>query len=357
MNESRLTALLKKAAERGASDLHITAGTKPFIRVDNKLQRLQDEPVLMPEDTEAIIFSVVDQEHAAILKIKGETDMAFGIKGFGRFRLNAYRQRGSYACAFRLMHPEIPDIETLGLPAVLRDCCYKRDGLVLITGPTGTGKSTTLAAMVQEINKNRAVHVITLEDPIEYLHRHGESMIDQREIGIDSETFGTALRAAMREDPDVIVIGEMRDRETISAALTAAETGHLIITTLHTTSAASSVERIIDVFPPKERDEIRLQLSMVLKTAASQRLIPRADGNGRVAAFEVMQGTPAIRNIIKDNRLIQLKSAIQTGTRDGMQTMDQALGKLVSEGIIKEEDAREFMTDPAEPQPKAVLKW
>ncbi len=341
----QLMELLKAARAQGASDLHISVATVPVIRVNNQLIHMEDQPRLMPDDTKRLLLSVMNEEQVQTLKSNGEVDLSFGVPDLGRFRINVYSQRGSYAAAIRIMNTRVPEPEELGLPESVIDLYKKKSGLVLVTGPTGSGKSTTLASLIQKINNNRRCHILTLEDPIEYLYRHNLSLVDQREIGLDSHSFVTALRAALREDPDVILVGEMRDLETISTAITAAETGHLVFSTLHTSTAASTINRIIDVFPEGQKEQLRTQLAIVLESVVSQRLLPKADGSGRVACFEVMHCTPAIRSLIRENKIFQIPSTMQTNRKQGMITMDEALTDAASRGIITKETAMEFVTD------------
>jgi twitching motility protein PilT len=279
------------------------------------------------------------------LEKKGELDFSISRTGLGRFRINAYRQRGSYGLAIRALAVRIPSMEELKLPMILKDLAMKQRGLILVTGPTGSGKSTTLASVIDYINMQRSCHILTLEDPIEYLHRHNLSMVNQREMGHDSFDFANALRAALRQDPDVILVGEMRDLETIAIAVTAAETGHLVLSTLHTVGAAKTIDRVIDVFPPHQQQQIRVQLASELEGVISQQLLPTADGVGRVAAFEVMTATPAIRNLIRENKTHQIQSVIQTGTKFGMKTMDSSLIELYKNGIVTQEMALDYSVD------------
>lgn len=330
--------LLTKAREEKASDLHITVGKPPIVRVNGDLIELGGYDALMPEQTERMISAMLNEERLNTFNKKGEVDFSFVMPG-GRFRVNAYRQRGSFAVAIRLLVQEIPTLEQLNMPECLKTLSMKQRGLVLLTGPTGSGKSTTLAAMVNYINQNRRAHVITIEDPIEYLHRHNQSIINQREIGEDTGSFAAALRASLREDPDVILVGEMRDVETVSAAVTAAETGHLVLSTLHTNGAANTVDRIIDVFPPHQQQQIRIQTASILEGVITQQLIPVADGKGRVAALEIMLATDAIANLVREGKTHQINSCIQTGVAMGMQPMDFHLAKLVKSGIITKEMA------------------
>ena len=336
--------ILETAKIAGASDVHLTVGIPPKMRVNGDLLSM-DFPKLLPPDTEALIDVVLNEKQKSIFSERGELDMSFSIRDLGRYRVNVYRQRGSVAMAFRLVGTEIPTPEELGIPDSVIELSQRKRGLVLVTGPTGSGKSTTLAAIIDKINNTRDAHVITLEDPIEYLHQHKLSMVNQREIGIDSGSYASALRAALREDPDVILVGEMRDFETISVAITAAETGHLVLSTLHTIGAASTVDRMIDVFPPHQQQQIRIQLSNVLEAVISQQLIPTADGRGRVAAFEVMHANHAVRNLIREGKSHQLMSIMQTSRKLGMVTMDEALFQLFSKGRITKEDAIEFAQD------------
>lgn len=343
--DPKLEELLLLAKELGASDLHLTVGSVPAVRVNNELIRMEGQTILLPEDTRRLLFGVMNEEHAEAFQELGETDFAFGLPGIGRFRVNAYRQRGSVAMAVRIMSGSIPRPEDLDVPESVIGLTRKQAGLVLVTGPTGAGKSTTLASLIQRINETRHCHVLTLEDPIEYLYRHEQSLVDQREIGLDSVSFSAGLRSALREDPDVILVGEMRDLETISTALTAAETGHLVFSTLHTLGAASTVNRIIDVFPEAQKEQIRTQLSMVLESVVSQRLLPKADGSGRVACFEVMHCTSAIRNLIRDNKTFQIPGILQTSRRMGMMSMEDSLADAFRRGLITEQVAMEYAQD------------
>ena len=337
--------ILKTAKDAGASDVHITVGIAPKMRVNGTLVTM-DYPRMMPDDTKEIFVSISTDVQRSRFEELGEYDMSFSIPSIGRFRVNAFKQRGTVAMAFRLVGTSVPDVEELGIPESVVDLYTRKRGLVLVTGPTGSGKSTTLAALVDKINKNREAHVVTLEDPIEYLHRHAKSMVNQREIGLDSDNYANALRAALREDPDVIMVGEMRDFETISVAITAAETGHLVLSSLHTLDAASTVDRIIDVFPPHQQQQIRVQFANVLEAVVSQQLIPRADGNGRVAAFEVLHANYAVRNLIRESKSHQLISVMQTNRKQGMILMDDAIMKLYSEGKITKDEAVKFASDP-----------
>ena len=345
--DPQLKHFLALAIEMGASDIHISVGAPPVVRLHDRIRPLEDQPRLMPDDTRRLLFSIIDEDHMDALTENGETDLSYGIPELGRFRVNVYRQRGSLAAAIRIMQTSVPAPEKLGIPQTITDLYKKKSGLVLVTGPTGSGKSTTLASLIQKINLNRCCHVLTLEDPIEYLYRHNCSLVDQREIGLDSKSFASALRAALREDPDVILVGEMRDLETIATAITAAETGHLVFSSLHTNDAASTINRIIDVFPENQKQQIRTQLSMVMESVISQRLLPRADGKGRTACFEIMHCTPAIRSLIRDDKIHQIQSFIETGSKAGMITMDEALFQAVSEGRITRATACEYAQDTA----------
>ena len=336
--------ILIAAKEAGASDVHITVGVPPKMRVNGDLLNM-NFPRMLPPDTLALSEEVMNETQKKKFEDNGECDMSFSIPDLGRYRVNVYHQRGTAAMAFRLVGTSVPSPQELGIPASIIELSQRKRGLVLVTGPTGSGKSTTLAAIIDNINHTRDAHVITLEDPIEYLHKHDLSMVNQREIGIDSGTYANALRAALREDPDVILVGEMRDFETISVAITAAETGHLVLSTLHTIGAASTVDRVIDVFPPHQQQQIRIQLSNVLEAVISQQLIPTADGKGRVAAFEVMHANHAVRNLIREGKSHQLMSVMQTNRKLGMITMDEAISQLYYSGRITREDAIEFAQD------------
>jgi twitching motility protein PilT len=345
-----LETILRFASMIDASDIHITTGMMPVLRLNGSLLGLSDidkEGIcasmfkkLTPQDTKQMVKEIMDEVQYKYFEDAGEIDFSYSIPGVGRFRVNAFKQRCSVAIAIRLIKNEIPSIKSLGLPDVVADLARRPKGLVLVTGPTGSGKSTTLAAMVDLINTEYSYHIITLEDPIEYLHSHKKSIVNQREIGIDSKSFAQALRASLREDPDVILVGEMRDLETISTAITAAETGHLVLATLHTTSAALTIDRIIDVFPPHQQNQVRIQLANTLQGVICQQLLPRADGKGRVVVLEIMVTTPAIRNLIRENKTYQIISQIQTGGKYGMRTMDMSLRELVQKGIITQETAK-----------------
>jgi twitching motility protein PilT len=334
-----LYELLKLMIEKNASDLHVTTGSPPRLRVDGKLVNI-DHPPLNPADTKALCYSVLTEAQKHKYEENNELDLSFGVKGLSRFRANIFMQRGAVAGAFRTIPFDIRSFKDLGLPEIMNEIVKKPRGLILVTGPTGSGKSTTLAAMIDRINEDRSEHIITIEDPIEYLHPHKKCLINQREVNADTASFGIALRYILRQDPDVVLIGEMRDLETIEAALTVSETGHLTLATLHTNSAVQTINRIIDVFPPHQQEQIRVQLSFVLEGILAQQLIPKKSGSGRVLAIEVLVPTPAIRNLIREDKIHQLYSMMQTGqSKFGMQTMNQSLFDLFSRRLISYEDA------------------
>lgn len=336
--------LLLMAKEKNASDVHITVGIPPKCRVNGELMDM-GVPSLLPQDTDALVKSLMNERQFEYLEKEGEVDFSYSINQIGRYRVNVFKQRGSYAAAIRLVGTEIPSPESLGLTKSIVDLTNKKRGLVLVTGPTGSGKSTSLASLINVMNNQDNVHIITLEDPIEYLHKHKKAIVNQREIGLDSRSFSNALRAALRQDPDVILVGEMRDLDTISIAVTAAETGHLVFSTLHTIGAASTIDRIIDAFPPHQQQQIRIQLSSVLECIISQQLIPTMDGKGRVAAFEIMHVNSAIRNLIREGKTHQIQSIIQTNKKIGMQTMDDSIFELYTRGIIDSEQATMYAVD------------
>jgi twitching motility protein PilT len=340
--------VLLEVMDRRASDLHIAAGAPPMIRVRGHLRPLDGFPVLTPSDTREVVYSILSNDQRQKLETDWQLDFAYSIPGHGRFRVNAYFQRSAVGAAFRMIPATIVPIDELGLPPIVHELAKKPRGLVLVTGPTGSGKSTTLASMIDEINMTREEHIMTIEDPIEFLHRHKKCIVNQRELGSDAPTFAAALKAALRQDPDVILVGEMRDLETISTALTAAETGHLVFATLHTQSAPQTVDRIIDVFPPQQQQQVRVQLSLALQGVMTQQLLPTSDGASRVAAIEVMVPTPAVRNLIREGKTHQIASSMQTGTGVGMQTMDMALASLVRAGKISHRLAEERSTTPDE---------
>jgi twitching motility protein PilT len=333
--------LLTKSVEMKASDIFITVGVPPTFKIDGKLVNL-DHPVLTPEDTEAFAKSLFKrEEHYQEFLENGDKDFSISLKGIGRYRVVVYNQRGSFAVAIRVLSFIHEEPEDLKIPQSVLNFHKRTKGLVLITGPTGSGKSTTLSRIIDLINKNRSCHIITLEDPIEYLHKHNMSIVDQREIGLDAKSYSQALKSAMRQAPDVILIGEMRDRETISAALTAAETGHLVFSTLHTLGAAKTIDRIVDIFPSDQQQQIKVQLSTVLQGVVSQQLVP-SEKLGRIPAFEIMLVNPAIRNLIREGKVPQIDAAIQTGRSEGMTSMDLSLANLCNEGNISREDAIQY---------------
>jgi twitching motility protein PilT len=340
----RIEILLEEVIKKKASDLHLQVGLPPMLRIDGALVPVAGAEVLNDEAVEALVFAVLDEDQKQILLKDKEFDFSFAFGDLGRFRVNAFHERGNLASALRLITNEILTIEQLGLPPIVNKFADYPRGLVLVTGPTGSGKSTTLAAMIHKINQERAEHIITIEDPIEYTHRSKKSVIVQREVHYDTYSFSAALRSALREDPDVVLIGEMRDLETIASAITIAETGHLVFATLHTNSAAQSIDRMIDVFPPHQQPQIRSQLSNILMSITSQRLIP-AIGGGRVAAAEILIATPAVRNIIREGKTHQLEAVIQTGAEFGMSSMDKTLASLVHAGTINYDEARNFAVD------------
>lgn len=337
IEDMHLDDLLRTVTERGASDLHLTVGLPPILRVDGSLVRTNYRP-LGPNDTQRVIYDILTNDQVEKFERTKELDFSYGVKGIGRYRVNVYRQRGSVGAALRAIPDQIPTFEQLGLPSVLRELSKKHSGLILVTGPTGSGKSTTIACMIDTINSEDPVHIMTMEDPIEYLHRHKKGMVNQRELGQDTDAFGNALRAVLREDPDVILIGEMRDLETIAAALTLAETGHLVFGTLHTRCAPQTIDRVVDVFPPHQQDQIRVQLSNTIEAVVAQQLLPR-NGGGRCAAIEIMVATSAIRNLIREGKTYQIYSALETGAQFGMQTMDKQLAEMSRMGYISQEEA------------------
>jgi twitching motility protein PilT len=330
--------LLEQLVAHVGSDLHLTVGTPPVIRVRGRLHRLEGYEGLTPDDTRMLLYRILSSEQQKHFEIKRQLDFAYSIPGLARFRVNVYFQREAVSAAFRTIPTDIKSAEELGLPAVLHELAGKPRGIVVVTGPTGSGKSTTLAAIVDEINRTRAEHILTIEDPIEFVHKHKRCIVNQREIGADATGFAEALKSALRQDPDVILVGEMRDLETISTALTAAETGHLVFATLHTQSASSTVDRIIDVFPPAQQEQVRIMISNSLQGIVTQTLIPTADGTGRVAALEILLPDDAVRNLIRQGKTEQIYSVMQTNTGRGMQTMEQALAELILRGIISPEE-------------------
>lgn len=345
--------ILQQVFEMGASDLHIKAGQPPILRISGKLTRSQFDP-LTKDETQRLIFSILTSEQRKTLEQTYELDCSYGLEGVGRWRINAYRDRGTFAAAFRTISSTIPSMDELGLPPVVKELVHKPRGLILVTGPTGSGKSTTLAAMIDWINENRCEHILTIEDPIEFLHYNKQSIISQRELGGDTKSFANALRAALREDPDVILVGEMRDLETIGLALTAAETGHLVLGTLHTSSAAQTIDRIVDVFPPTQQEQVRVMLSNGLVSVLSQTLLPIANQapigsgmtKGRALAMEILVNTPGIANLIRESKTAQIYSAIQTGGAMGMQTLEACLAQMVKRGLVTYEEAMTKTSHP-----------
>ena len=338
-----LKELLNKAIAMKASDLHLTVGLSPTVRCNGKLIGLGEEKLTISY-TEKFSKEILGEKYKEYLSC-GEFDTSYFIEGIGRFRVNVFKQKNNDAIAIRIIDLKIPTLDELKHPIVIKDIINKRRGLVLVTGPTGSGKSTTLAAIINEINNIREAHIITLEDPIEYLHTHNKCIINQREIGKDSRSYKSALKAILREDPDVILIGEMRDLETISIAITAAETGHLVLSTLHTVGAANTIERIIDVFPPYQQQQIKSQLASVLEAVISQQLLINKNNNGRVAVFEIMISTPGIKNLIREGKTFQIESMIQTGSKYGMKTMDMSIYELYKNGVISKETAIMYAID------------
>jgi twitching motility protein PilT len=334
-----IDALLERMVALNASDLHVTVGSPPVVRVHGTLQPLEGTEPLSGEETHQLLYRILSTEQQKHLEVERQIDMAHSIPGLARFRVNVYFQRETLGAAFRLIPADIKTLEELGIPATLHALTDRPRGLVLVTGPTGSGKSTTLAALIDEINRKRHEHILTIEDPVEFVHRHKKCIVNQREIGPDTPSFGAALRAALRQDPDVILLGEMRDLETIGTAITAAETGHLVFATLHTQSAPSTVDRIIDAFPGTQQEQIRVQLAATLEGIVTQALLPTADGHGRVAALEILYPDDAVRNLIRQGKVEQIYSVMQTGTGKGMQTMEQALADLTLRQIITFETA------------------
>ena len=336
---SFIDALLEQMLELDASDLHLTVGTAPAFRIRGELTPAADTDSLDAEATRQAIYSILTSEQQKQLELDRQIDFAYSLPGVARFRVNAFFQRGSIGAAFRLVPGEIRTLDDLGLPPVLHTLAEKPRGLVLVTGPTGSGKSTTLAAIVDEINRTRHDHILTIEDPIEFLHRHQGCIVNQREIGTDARSFAEGLRAALRQDPDVILVGEMRDLETISTALTAAETGHLVFGTLHTQTASSTIDRVIDVFPPSQQQQVRIMIANSLQAVVTQALLPTADGSGRVAALEILLPDDAVRNLVRQAKVEQLYTVMQTSSSRGMQTMEQALADLVLRQVVSFEEA------------------
>lgn len=341
---SHVDEVLREAVLRGSSDIHLSVGLPPVIRIDGRLVRTE-YAALNGQQIQRMVYDILTKDQILWLEKSHELDFSYGLSEVGRFRVNVYRQRGSLGAAFRAVPSDIPSFEKLRLPAVTKELTTRASGLILVTGPTGAGKSTTIASMIDHINTQRPVHIMTIEDPIEYLHRHKMGMVNQRELNQDTDSFENALRAVLREDPDVILVGEMRDLETISAALTLAETGHLVFGTLHTRNCAQTIDRVIDVFPPHQQAQIRVQLANTLEAVISQLLLPMTNG-GRVAAHEVMVATSAIRNLIREGKSHQIGTLLETGQDLGMQPMDRALVELHRHGLVTLEEARNRATDP-----------
>jgi twitching motility protein PilT len=331
--------LLERMVARGASDLHVAVGSQPVVRVSGKLERIEEFPALTPDDSLRLLYRMMSTEQQKQLEIKRQLDLSYSIPGLARFRVNIYFQRESLGAAFRMIPSEIKSLEALGMPQQLHDLAKKPRGLILVTGPTGSGKSTTLAAVIDEINQTRSEHIMTIEDPIEFLHRHKRCVVNQREIGPDATSFAEALRGALRQDPDVILLGEMRDLETIATALTAAETGHLVFATLHTQDAPSTVDRLIDVFPAAQQEQVRVQIAATLQAVVTQTLVPTADGLKRVPACEILLPDDAVRNLIRQAKVEQIYSVMQTNTSRGMQTLEQSLAELVMRGAVSQDMA------------------
>jgi twitching motility protein PilT len=342
--------LLARLLDLNGSDLHLTAGTPPTVRIHGELERLEDYPPMSPRSLQGMIYAILPQKLRERFEQELELDMSYSLPGRARFRVNVFMQRDAVGAVFRVIPFEIKDVDDLGLPNVVTDLARFQRGFVVVTGPTGSGKSTTLAAMVDIVNRERAGHIMTVEDPIEFLHRHKSCVVNQREVGADTHGFAQALKHVLRQDPDVILVGEMRDLETIGTAITAAETGHLVFATLHTQDAPQTIDRIIDVFPPHQQQQVRVQLSTTLQGVVTQQLIPTVDGHGRAAAVEVLVCTPAVRNLIREGKTHQIYSSMQAGGRYGMQTMDMALAQHIKAGRISQQVAFERCHDPEELQ-------
>jgi len=345
MTSFNLRALLEEMIEKNASDLHLTAGERPKLRIDGDMTNASAEEVLSPKDTLSLAYSVLTENQKKRFELDDELDFSFGIQNLARFRGNVFKQRGCVALVLRMIPFNVLTFEDLGLPAVMAQLADRPRGLILVTGPTGSGKSTTLAAVIDRINKNRKGHIITVEDPIEFIHSHQGCIVNQREVGTDTKSFASALKYALREDPDVILVGEMRDLETVAAALTIAETGHLVLATLHTNSAAESINRIIDVFPSNQQSQVRAQLAFVLEGVVTQTLLQKATGRGRVMCAEIMVATPAIRALIRDDKIHQIYSALQSGKKFGMQTMADALYQAYVQRLVSKEECLRVASD------------
>ncbi|TDL77354.1 type IV pilus twitching motility protein PilT [Rhodococcus qingshengii] len=340
----KIENILRAALEFKASDIHLTVGVPPIFRINGDIKRYGKD-ILLPADTEEIAKITIPENMYDLFKEKGELDYSYGIPGVSRFRVNAYHQRKSVSLALRVVASKTPTIEELDLPKIIPELCEKPQGLILVTGPTGSGKSTTLASMIDYVNRTMRKHIVTLEDPIEYLHKHGNSIIDQREVGFDTKSYANGLKGALRQDPDIILVGEMRDLETIGIAITAAETGHLVLGTLHTSSAPSTINRIIDVFPPAQQPQIRVQLASVLVGVISQRLFPTLDKKGRKAATEVLVNNPAIANLIRNEKIHQIQSTMQTSRAQGMHTLEMSIKDLIDRNVIQREAATKYLQE------------
>jgi twitching motility protein PilT len=348
MSNFNLRALLEEMIEKNASDLHLTAGERPKLRIDGDIVSASAEEVLSPKDTLSLAYSVLTENQKKRFELDDELDFSFGVQNLARFRGNVFKQRGCVAMVLRMIPFNVLTFDDLGLPAVMANLADRPRGLILVTGPTGSGKSTTLAAVIDRINKSRKSHIITVEDPIEFIHSHQNCIVNQREVGTDTKSFASALKYALREDPDVILVGEMRDLETIAAALTIAETGHLVLATLHTNSAAESINRIIDVFPSNQQSQVRAQLAFVLEGVVTQTLLQKASGRGRVMCAEIMVATPAIRALIRDDKIHQIYSAMQAGKKFGMQTMTDGLYQLYVQRLVSKEECVRVAPDKNE---------
>ncbi|MCM3692247.1 type IV pilus twitching motility protein PilT [Neobacillus niacini] len=342
--KEKIDNILRAALEFKASDIHLTVGVPPVFRINGDLRRYGKD-ILLPADTEEMARLTIPEEMWDVFKEKGELDYSYGIPGASRFRVNAYHQRKSVSLALRVVASKTPTIEDLDLPEIVAKLVEKPQGLILVTGPTGSGKSTTLASMIDYVNRTMRKHIVTLEDPIEYLHKHGNSIIDQREVGFDTKSYANGLKGALRQDPDIILVGEMRDLETIGIAITAAETGHLVLGTLHTSSAPATINRIIDVFPPAQQPQIRVQLASVLVGVISQRLFPTSDKKGRKAATEIMVNTPAIANMIRSEKIHQIQSTMQTSRAHGMHTLEMSIRDLIDRNLIQKESAIKYLQE------------
>ncbi|MEH7010534.1 type IV pilus twitching motility protein PilT [Neobacillus niacini] len=342
--KEKLENILRAALEFKASDIHLTVGVPPVFRINGDIKRYGKD-ILLPPDTEEIAKLTIPENMFELFKEKGELDYSYGLPGVSRFRVNAYHQRKSVSLALRVVASKTPTLEDLDLPRIVSELVEKPQGLILVTGPTGSGKSTTLASMIDYVNRTMRKHIVTLEDPIEYLHRHGNSIIDQREVGFDTQSYANGLKGALRQDPDIILVGEMRDLETIGIAITAAETGHLVLGTLHTSSAPATINRIIDVFPPAQQPQIRVQLASVLVGVISQRLFPTVDKKGRKAATEVLVNNPAIANLIRNEKIHQIQSTMQTSRAQGMHTLEMSIRDLIDRNLIQKEAATKYLQE------------